>query len=87
MARYFLKGKKSFLPLLAMCSKVCTNCDKKPVIWRGLDIKRDIDSSECCLELLSYDVLVFTPSFTHFIIDSRVGRRDYTLALSIKYLA
>jgi hypothetical protein len=43
MARYFLKSKKGLLLFLIVRDKVGADCEKKPSIWGGPDIKKDVD--------------------------------------------
>jgi hypothetical protein len=43
MARDLLESKKGLLLLLVIRGKVGTDCEEKPSIWGGLDIKRDMD--------------------------------------------
>jgi hypothetical protein len=43
MARHLLESKKGLLLLLVVRGKVGADCKEKPLIWGGLDIKRDVD--------------------------------------------
>jgi hypothetical protein len=43
MARHLLKSKKGLLFLLIVRDKMDADCEKKPSIWEGPDIKRDIN--------------------------------------------
>jgi hypothetical protein len=43
MAKHLLKSKKGLLLLLVVQGKVGADCEEKLSIWRGLDIKRDVD--------------------------------------------
>jgi hypothetical protein len=43
MARHLLEGKKGLLLLLIIRGKVCANCQEKPSIWGGPNIKRDMN--------------------------------------------
>ena len=43
IARHFLESKKGLLFLLIVRGKVGADCEEKPSIWGGPDIKKDVD--------------------------------------------
>jgi hypothetical protein len=43
ITRHFLKSKKSLLLLLVVRGKIGADCEEKPSIWGGPDIKKNVD--------------------------------------------
>jgi len=46
---YYIKAKESVYRLFLAINKMAINCEEKVIIWKGLDINREINAYKCRL--------------------------------------